>query len=284
MPGRVAVVTDSTAYLPADLVNEHGIAVVPLQVILDGKPFAEGAELSGHDIAEALRHSRVVSTSRVSPGQLLAVYADVAARGATEIVSVHLSAELSGTCDSALLAAAEATVPVHVVDSRSLGMALGFAVLEAASAAASGADGRAAAAAARRRAERSSTMFYVDTLEHLRRGGRVTNTRAFIGTALAVKPLLEVADGRIRPLENVRTAGRALARLEELSVERAGSEPVDLAVHHLDSPTRASVLAERLVAHLPAARRVLVSEIGPVIGAHVGPGLVAVVISPVLVP
>lgn len=279
---RVVVVTDSTAYLPHDLVAARGIEVVPLQVVLGGRPFDEGSGLSGHDIAEALRHSRSVSTSRPAPAQLLEVYERVAAAGASEVVSVHLSRELSGTYDSAVLAAKEASVPVHVVDSRSLGMGTGFAVLGAAEVLAAGGSAESAVVAVRRRVEATSTMFYVDTLEHLRRGGRVTVARALIGTALAVKPLLHVVDGRIEPLENVRTSGRALARLEELAVERAGTSPVDIAVHHLVNADRAQALADQLASRVPAARTVLVQEVGPVVGAHVGPGLVAVVVAPVL--
>lgn len=277
----VAVVTDSTAYLPDDLVAEHGIAVVPLQVVLGGRPFDEGAGLSGHDIAEALRHSRSVSTSRPAPAQLLGVYEEAAARGAAEVVSVHLSRQLSGTYDSAVLAAREAPVPVHVVDSRSLGMGTGFAVLRAVEVLADGAGGEAAASAARRRAEATWAAFYVDTLEHLRRGGRVTVARALIGTALAVKPLLHVVDGGIQPLENVRTSSRALARLQELAVERAGTSRVDIAVHHLVNPDRAHALAASLEDRVPGLRSLVVREVGPVVGAHVGPGLVAVVVAPV---
>jgi DegV family protein with EDD domain len=278
---RVALVTDSTAYLPAELVQRYDIAVVPLQVVLDGRPFDEGAGLSGHDVAEALRHSRHVSTSRATPAQVLDVYTQTVDRGAHEIISVHLSSELSGTYDSAKLAAQDSPAPVHVVDSRSLGMGVGFAVLEAARLRAEGADVLTAASAAQRRAGGTSVFFYVQTLEYLRRGGRLTTAQAIIGAALGVKPLLHIVDGRIQPLENVRTAGRALSRLEELAVDQAGLDLVDIAVHHLDSVERAQTLAERLSERLPAVRDVMVSEVGPVVGAHVGPGLVAAVVAPV---
>jgi DegV family protein with EDD domain len=278
---RVALVTDSTAYLPAELVQRYDIAVVPLQVVLDGRPFDEGAGLSGHDVAEALRHSRHVSTSRATPAQVLDVYTQAVDRGAHEIISVHLSSKLSGTYDSAKLAAQESPVPVHVVDSRSLGMGVGFAMLEAARLREEGADVLTAASAAQRRAGATSVFFYVQTLEYLRRGGRLTTAQAIIGAALGVKPLLHIVDGRIQPLENVRTAGRALSRLEELAVDQAGLDLVDIAVHHLDSVERAQTLAERLSERLPAVRDVMVSEVGPVVGAHVGPGLVAAVVAPV---
>ena len=129
---------------------------------------------------------------------------------------------------------------------------------------------------------RTSTFFYVDTLEYLRRGGRIGAAQALLGTALAVKPLLHLQDGEIQPLEKVRTSSRAVARLEELALERAGAEPVDIAVHHLDNAERADALAQRLQARLPAVGQMVVSEVGAVIGAHVGPGLLAVVVAPQL--
>jgi DegV family protein with EDD domain len=278
--GRVAVVTDSTSYLPAEVVTLHGLCVVPLQVVVAGRSYDEGGRTGPRAIAEALRRYVPVTTSRPAPHALLAAYRKMAEQGAVEVVSIHLSAEMSGTYDSATLAARDAPIPVHVVDSRSMGMGLGFAVIAAAEAAAAGGSGGQVAAAARRRAERTSSIFYVDTLEHLRRGGRIGAAQALLGSALAVKPLLQLHDGRVVPLEKVRTSARAIARLEEIAVARAGSEPVDVAVHHLDSPDKASELADRLAKRLPALVNLHVSEVGAVIGAHVGPGMLAIAISP----
>jgi DegV family protein with EDD domain len=196
------------------------------------------------------------------------------------VVSLHLSAELSGTCEAARLAAAEAPIPVRVVDSRLVGMALGYCVLTAAQGAESGLTLDEVAASATRRAGLTSGFFYVDTLEHLRRGGRIGAARALLGSALAVKPLLHLSGGRIEPLEKVRTASRAIARLEEIAVERAADREVDIAVHHLASADRAEPLAERLRERVPGLRELYVGEVGAVIGAHVGPGLLAVVLSP----
>lgn len=281
----VRLLTDSTAYLPADEVSRLGIAVVPLQVVVGGTSYAEGVDISSNEVAEALRSWTPVSTSRPSPAAILEGYEKLAADGATQIVSLHLSAEMSGTCAAARLAARDAPVPVHVVDSRSLGMGLGYAVLAAASAAAEGADGEASARAARLRAESTRGFFYVDTLEHLRRGGRIGAAQALIGSALAVKPLLQLLDGRIEPLEKVRTSGRALARLEEMAVEAVpgaadGGTQVDVTVHHLASPERAERLAGRLQERLGRLRELRVVEVGAVVGAHVGPGMLAVVVSP----
>lgn len=276
----VAVVTDSTAYLSPGLGETYDVVEVPLHVVLGSRTGAEGREVSPSDVASALVERRVpVSTSRPTPGEFAAAYRS-AERSC--VVSVHLSAELSGTYDAAILAAAEVArdgIEVRVVDSRSLAMGLGFAVLAAGRTAADGGDVDAVEAAAVASAASTDMIFYVDTLEHLRRGGRIGAAAALVGTALAVKPLLHVSDGRIAPLEKVRTASKALARLEDLAVQRAGDGDVDLAVHHLAAPEKATELGERLRARLPRLGELHVSEVGAVVGAHVGPGLLGVVVS-----
>jgi DegV family protein with EDD domain len=293
---NVAIVTDSTAYLPASVLDAHSIQVVPLHVIVGGTEFSEGVDITTAEVAAALRAFKPVSTSRPSPQAFLDAYEKAAAAGADAIVSVHISADMPSTIESAHLAAQQSPVPVTVVDSRSLGMAMGYAVLSAAELAEQGASLEDVAAQARSRAESSTVVFYVDTLEHLRRGGRIGSASAFLGSALAIKPILELVDGHIRPLEKVRTSSRALGRLEELAVsaasvaEKAGSS-VDIAVHHLDSRSRAEDLAGRLRARVdrvgstpgePAAGQgeVQVVELGAVVGAHVGPGTIAVAVSP----
>ncbi|MCZ7414184.1 MULTISPECIES: DegV family protein [unclassified Streptomyces] len=280
MARHVAIITDSTAYLPQEALRRHRITSVPLTVVVDGEPLEEGTEISARSLAEALRRHRPVTTSRPSPETFAAAYRDAAGAGAEAIVSLHLSAEFSGTYDAALLAAADAPVPVRVVDSGVVAMALGFCALSAAEAAESGASVDEAVAAAEKRAAATSAFFYVDTLDYLRRGGRIGAAQALLGSALAVKPLLELADGRIGPLEKVRTASRAIARLEELAVTRAGTAPVDIAVHHLAAPERAGQLAERLRERVPGLGELHVSEVGAVIGAHTGPGLLGTVLSP----
>jgi DegV family protein with EDD domain len=282
---KVAVVTDSTASLAADVAAEHGIVVVPLQVVIGARAYDDGvdAEASPANVAAALREFLPVSTSRPSPALLLETYERAAAEGAEEIVSVHVSADVSGTYESALLASRKSPVAVHAVDSRQIGAGTGFAALTAVEVVDAGGDGRDAAAAARRRAQSTSSMFYVDTLEYLRRGGRVGAAAALIGSALAVKPILHLADGRISPLEKVRTSGRALARLEMLAVEAAAQQQVDVAVCHLASPDPAGALAEALAVRLAdnlSGRLVTVAEVPSVLGAHVGPGLVGVTVAP----
>jgi DegV family protein with EDD domain len=230
-----------------------------------------------------LKEWKPVSTSRPSPATMLEVYERAAAGGATEIVSVHLSGDMSGTFESAQLAARESSVRVLPVDTRQVGFATGFAALAAADVVAAGGTADEAAEAARERAVASSSLFYVDTLEYLRRGGRIGAAAALLGGALAVKPLLHIEDGRVSSLERVRTSARALGRLEELAVQRADSGPVDVCVAHLANPDRAGQLAERLGQRLEAnleGREVWCGELGAVLGAHVGPGMIAVCVAP----
>jgi DegV family protein with EDD domain len=282
---HITLVTDSTASLPPEVAERHGIVVVPLQVVIGARSYEEGVDggATAETVAEALREWKPVSTSRPTPAAMLEVYERAAAGGATEIVSVHLSSELSGTYESAQLAAKESPVPVTAVDSRQLGMATGFAVVSAAEVLAAGGSADEAADVVRKRTSQTTSLFYVDTLEYLRRGGRIGAAAALLGSALSVKPLLQLVDGRIGLREKVRTAGRALGRLEELAMNAAGEQQVDVAVAHLANPERADLLAEHLRTRLATNlddRDVVVGEVGAVIGAHVGPGMVAVVVSP----
>ncbi|GAA3865682.1 DegV family protein [Streptomyces sedi] len=276
----VALVTDSTAYLPRPTVERRGVRVVPLTVVLGDEALEDGTEHAARRLAQALGQKQPVTTSRPSPAEFGETYRRAAEEGATGIVSLHLSSEISGTYDAAVLAAREAPVPVRVVDSGMIAMALGFSVLAAADVVDAGGSLDEAVAAAVKRAEATRAVFYVDTLEHLRRGGRIGTAQALLGSALAVKPLLELTDGRIEPLEKVRTASRAIARLEELAVEHAGSGPVDVAVHHLAAEERAGQLADRLRGRLSGLVDLHVSEVGAVLGAHTGPGLLGAVVSP----
>jgi DegV family protein with EDD domain len=284
MAGRTVIVTDSTASLPPQVAQERGIVVVPLQVVIGATVYDEGAEGATPEmVAEALKEFRPVSTSRPAPAAMLEVYEKAAAEGAEAVVSIHLSAEMSGTHESALLAARDATIPVTVVDSRQVGVATGYAALTAADVLDAGGSAGDAAEAARRRAAAATALFYVDTLEYLRRGGRIGAAAALVGGALSVKPLLRIEDGRVANLERVRTSARALSRMEDLIVEAAGDLSVDLCVSHLANPDRAGDLAGRLGDRLRAnleGRDVWCGELGAVLGAHVGPGMVAACVAP----
>ena len=276
----VAVVTDSTAYLPSELSGTYALTVVPLTVVINGAEGLEGVEISPAEVALALGQRRAeVSTSRPAPEQFVAAYRRLLAAGAAGIVSVHLSSQLSGTYDAATLAAAEIGPQVQVVDSGTTGMGLGFAALAASTAAGQGANLTAVRQAAVDHSAQVSTLFYVDTLEFLRRGGRIGAASALLGTALSVKPILHVVDGSIVVRDKVRTAGRALARLVDLAVESSGTGEVDIAVHHLGAADRAAALADAVSMRLgDRLRDCYITEIGAVVAAHVGPGVAGVVV------
>ena len=276
----VAVVTDSTAYLPAELSGTYDLTVVPLTVVVNGVDGLEGSEIQPAEVARALSARRAaVSTSRPPPSQFVDAYRRLLDGGADGVVSVHLSAKLSGTFEAASLAAAEVGDRVRVVDSGTTGMGLGFAALAAAAAAAAGRDLDAVRREAVDHASRVSTLFYVDTLEFLRRGGRIGAASALLGTALSVKPILHVVDGSIVVRDKVRTAGRALARLVDLAVEASGRGEADIAVHHLEAPDRARALADAVAMRLgDRLRDAYITEIGAVVAAHVGPGVAGVVV------
>jgi DegV family protein with EDD domain len=278
----VAVVTDSSAYLPDGFAARHAVHVVPLHVLIDNESGLDGVDIGPAEVAAALASKRTVTTSRPNPDEFVAVYRRLLDEGADGIVSVHLSRELSGTWESARLAAQEVGGDrVRVVDSRTAVMGLGFAVLRAASVATGGGSGEAVEDAAVEAAARTTAFFVVDTLEYLRRGGRIGSAAAFLGTALAVKPVLHVEDGRIVPLEKVRTTNRAVLRLVDLAEQAARSAAaVELAVHHLGSYERAAELATRLDERISSASGCVVSELGAAIGAHTGPGMLGVVVCP----
>jgi DegV family protein with EDD domain len=293
----VAVVTDSTAYLPEGFADRQAVSVVPLHVIVerDGNTDTghgvgldgglDGVDFGPAELAAALEERRTVKTSRPTPAELADAYRAALDGGAEGVVSVHLSRDLSGTWEAARLAAEEINADrgagvVRVVDSRTTAMGLGFAALAAAAAAAKGAGVAEVERVATDVASRTRTIFCLQTLEHLRRGGRIGPATALLGSALAVKPLLHVSGGQILPLEKVRTTSRAVTRLVDLTVEAAGDGPVGLAVHHLGTPERAAELATRLAERLPNSAGSLVSEVGAVIGAHTGMGALGVVILP----
>jgi DegV family protein with EDD domain len=276
----IAVVTDSTAYLPAELNGTYDLTIVPLTVVINGWDGLEGIEVSPAEVARALTARRAaVSTSRPAPAQFVSEYRRLLDAGADGVVSVHLSAKLSGTYEAAQLAAAEVGPRVRVVDSGTAAMGLGFPALAAAASARKGYDLETVTRTAAEHAARVTTLFYVDTLEFLRRGGRIGAASALVGTALSVKPILHVEDGAVVVRDRVRTAGRALTRLVDLAVEAAGDGEADVAVHHLGTPDRAAALVDALSERLgDRLRDCYLTEVGAVVAAHTGPGLAGVVV------
>jgi DegV family protein with EDD domain len=277
-----AVVTDTTAYLPDELVARHGIHRVSLYVSLEGeqRPELEIAELGYEEFYERLRRSdEGATTSQPSVGDFVSVYSPLLAEG-REIVSVHLSAGISGTCESArqarqrLLDDGEGGERVHVFDSRSACGGQGLAVLAAANAGAAGASGEETLAAAERCRQRLEMWFAIDTLEYLRKGGRIGAAQAWLGSALQIKPILTLAE-EITPVERVRTRRRALERLVEYARQRHNDGADAWVVQHIQDPETARRLVEQ-GREIFGSDPVFVSEIGPVIGTHVGPGLLGV--------
>ncbi|HEX2106065.1 MAG TPA: DegV family protein [Solirubrobacteraceae bacterium] len=274
---EVAVVTDSTSYLPPDLVAARDVAVVSLYVTDAGGQQREtdiddyGAFYGGLRDATTLP-----TTSQPSVGDFLAVYEPLAASG-REIVSIHLSGGISGTVEGARQAAAEVArshpdARIEVVDSTVGAGALGLVVLAAAAPARAGEGLAQVAAAAREAIGALRFWFAVDTLEYLRRGGRIGAAQAWLGGALKIKPILTL-DGEITPVERVRTSRRAFERMVEFMRERRADGADGWAVQHVQAPDVAAALVEQ-GRELFGCEPVFVSEVGPVIGAHVGPGLI----------
>lgn len=279
MGDRVAVVTDSTAYLPDGFAASRGVRVVPLRVQLGSRTAVDGVDVTPADVADALRRRVPVSTSRPTPADFASAFQECLDDGATHVVAVHLASALSGTWESAVLAAQDfGHGVVRVVDSRATAMGLGFAVMAAADCARDGASPAEVQGAATDVVDRTRIYFYVDTIEHLRRGGRVGPAAALLATSLSVKPLLQMVEGQIVGLEKVRTSTKAISRLVQLSALAAGDGPVDIAVHHLDARARAEQVAAQLRSSVPALRELHVAELGPVLSAHLGPGVIGTVI------
>jgi len=273
----VAIVTDSTAYLPASVVGN--VRVVPLRVHLGARTFIDGVDVTPADVVRTLKAKQPVSTSRPSPAEFAAVYRSCLEAGAENVVSIHLAAALSGTWESAVLASQDFGYGVvRVVDSRGTAGGLGFAVAAASAAAAAGATAADVQQAATEVVDKTRTFFYVDTLEYLRRGGRIGAATALLATSLSVKPLLQMVEGHIVALEKVRTPTRALARLVSLVADAAGPGPVDVAVHHLAAASRAEAVAAQLRIALPTIRELHVAQLGPVLSAHLGPGVIGAVL------
>ena len=277
-----AVVSDTTAYLPDDIVAAHGIHLVSLYVTLDGieRPESEISGAGYGEFFERLRRSTEgATTSQPSVGDFIEVYGPLLDAG-REIVSIHISAGISGTCESArqarqrLIDDGRAGERISVFDSRSACGGQGMLALAAARAAARGADGAAAFAAAGRAREALKMWFAIDTLEYLRRGGRIGSAQAFLGSALQIKPILTVEE-EIAPVERVRTGRRAFERMVDFARERHGSGADAWVVQHIQDPESARRLVDEC-RQIFDREPVFVSEVGPVIGAHVGPGLLGV--------
>jgi DegV family protein with EDD domain len=268
----VVVVTDASSRLTADLLEKWGIRVVPLHILLDGRDLRDGVDDIPDDI-----YKRHATTAAATPAELANAYQQALAdSGGDGVVAVHISSALSGTYGAAERTAADLDPNVRVIDSRSAAMGTGFVALAAARAAAAGADLDAVADAASSAVSRGHAFVVVHRLDNLRRSGRIGGARAWLGTALALKPLLHIDDGKLVLAQRVRTVSHATAAMIDRVCEIVGERPADLAVHHVANPDGANEVAAALARRLPACEPAIVTELGPVLALHVGAGAVAV--------
>ena len=276
----VGVVTDSAAALPEAWAGEHArfLRVVPMPVMVDDQIFSEGTDDVPTELALGLAMGKAVRTSRPAPGQMLRAYQELAAAGVKEIISIHLSGALSGTVEAARLAAESSPVPVTVVDTLTVALAEGFAVMDVVELAAAGAPLAELQAVAERAAE-NHVYFAVPSLEQLRRGGRIGALASVLGTLLNVKPILSVCDGHIIAHEKVRTHSRTLARLVAIARQEAAERgpEVRLAVHYFGNQEAAEEIVQELAG--ASAFEVLAIPVPAVLGAHTGAGVLAVAIA-----
>lgn len=271
----VRVVTDSTADLPAEFVQELDITVVPLQVIFGQTAYRDGIDMTSEEFFRRLPDApELPHTSQPSPADFQQAYERLAEQ-TDGILSIHLSSRLSGTVETARQAARALgdRCTIEVIDSRTVSMAMGFAVIAAARAAKAGADLNTCADAARSALRRHRLAVTLDTLEYLRRGGRIGRAQAFLGGLLRLKPIVTVRDGETYPLARVRTRKKALEEVLRVCLE--GGTLEQAAVMYATTPDEARFLADEIRRRAPGAS-VHIGRIGPVIGVHGGPGLIGI--------
>ncbi|MEV4125460.1 DegV family protein [Nocardia sp. NPDC049707] len=274
----VVVVTDSSASLPAELVGELDIAIVPLHVLVGDRTIREGVDAIDIDYG-----SDTVTTSAASPGELRAAYEQALDRSNGDgVVAVHLSRQLSGTWEAGRQAVRDmdAADRVRLVDSLGAGLATGLPVLAAARRAHSGANVNVVYDTAVAAASRSRTFVLVNRTEQLRRGGRLSSAAAFFGSELVSKPLLQIVEGRLELREKVRTRSKAYAKLVAAAVDAAGDDGAAVAVQHLGAEDAANTVATQLRELVPGIGELIVAEFGPTLGVHLGVGAVGVVVVP----
>jgi DegV family protein with EDD domain len=279
-PAETAVVCDTTCYLPTELLAERGIKEISLYVAVDGQQERESEISDFDDFYERLRASESgATTSQPSIGDFLAVYEPLLAEG-REVVSIHISAGISGTFEAAgqarerLIEEGKGGELLHLLDSRSAAGGMGLCALGAASAARAGADAAGTIARAEETREDLKMWFAIDTLEYLRRGGRIGGARAWIGSALKIKPILTLEE-EITPIERVRTRARSLERLRGYMRQRHESGADGWVVQYIQDKETADVMVEDCY-EIFGCEPAFISEVGPVLGAHVGPGLLGV--------
>jgi DegV family protein with EDD domain len=272
--GKVAIVTDSTADLPPQLLKGRSITTVPLTLNFEGRSLLDGVDIRPSEFYRKLPNATThPTTSQPSPGRFAETYGELL-RDHGEIVSIHISEKLSGTYASAVQGAEMTdTKRIHVVDSQLVSMSLGLLTLAASEMADQGGDAESIVQRLTAMRGRVQTFFSVATLEFLRRGGRIGRASALMGSVLQVKPVLCIRDGLVTPLERVRTFDRALNRIVELTREVDRGKGLCVIVGHADAEADAERVARELE---PIAETLMIQPLGPVVGAHAGPGVVGV--------
>ncbi len=272
----IQIVTDSSAHLPMDERQKHNIAVIPLKALFGTTTYRDEVDLTNEQFYKMLPHAKEhPTTSQPSAGEFEEMYKPFLDAG-KEIVSLHLPSKLSGTYASACAAKSELetqfkkALPLSIVDTPWLSMALGLLVIAAAQAAEAGQSREQVVATINALIPKLNLIFVLDTLEYLRRGGRIGGARAMVGTLLNVKPMLEIKGGQVEPLEQPRSRAKALARLMEVLEERSGHRPLHVSVLHADARKDADEIAKQVRAQYDC-KEFYMTEIGSVIGVHTGP-------------
>jgi DegV family protein with EDD domain len=278
---KIAVVTDSSAYLPEKLAAELGIHVIPLWLIWDNLRFRDGIDIDPQSFYQRLRGSKTLPTSSQPSATEFEQFFRECGKECDAIVSVLASSKISGTVDSAQTAKTMLSdLPIRIVDSYSSSMGLGLVVLAAARAAAAGKSLDEVVLAAEDMIEKANLFFVVDTLEFLHRGGRIGGARRYLATALQIKPILHFADGLIEPLSQARTRKKSVAQLLDLVEERLQGQPMaEAAIVHIDCPSDGEMLAKLVESRFNPAE-IHFGEVSPVVGTHVGPGGLGVAFYP----
>lgn len=277
---KVAIVTDSTANIPAELIKNYPVYTTPLQVLWDEKVLLDGIDIKTSDFYTRLESSKSMpSTSQVTPATFLNLYEDLL-RDGYDIISIHISQKLSGTLDSAIQAKSQLPgARIELFDSKSTSMAMGFQVLAVARAATLGASLSECVTVAEKARDHTGVLFMAATLEFLHRGGRIGGGAKFLGTALNLKPILEVRDGRVEAVERVRNINKAIDRMLELALRKMDNRtPIRIATIHANDPENAQMLLEKARRQFSVSEvsETYVAEVSPVIGTHTGPGTVGI--------
>ncbi len=281
---KVTIVTDSTADIPVTMTEELNIHVVPLNVHFGEETYEDGVDLSAEEFYKKLRESRdIPTTSQPSPARFEEVYRNLYEETGTEIISIHLSAKMSGTFQSAHIAqqSLEEEIPVEVVDSKRASYAIGVIVVEAAQLAEQGASKAEVMDRINEMLEEANVYFMVDTLEYLQKNGRIGKASALVGSLLKIKPILSLTkEGEVYPFEKVRGQKKAIQKILAEMTKNYNGKPLHVGISHAEAEGDAELIMEQVKEQFEVEQEVI-TNIGPVIGAHVGPGTVAVSVTPV---